>query len=204
MIRLKNNILFIILVIALTSCQRRKILPESEYVKYLNSSKSGLTITKFLNGIRYNLKMQPGELLAILNTSENTNNSLNYTEALKKYASQINFVFVIDDEQDNDNRVKLSVFNKEIYGNLLGYANTELIKDIHLVQGNDTLSCALVHMEPANSIQPVLRLALAFNGVDTAKKECTLIFNDNLFNNGPLKFHYPRDVFEQLPKLKTE
>jgi hypothetical protein len=82
------------------------------------------------------------------------------------------------------------------------YSNSTINEDFKLLQGKDTVYCALVHLEPANSINPVLRLTVAFSGLDPGSNEdITLFFNDNIFMNGPLKFHFDKKLFTDKPEI---
>lgn len=185
-----------------TCCNNRKALAPAEFLNFLNSEKSGLKLQKEFNQVNYKLQLQPPEVLALKNLSEKTANGESFKKEYSYYRNKLNFIFLIEDALESNNRVKLAVFDKDMYSKMLLYANSELKNDFKLVQGNDTLICSVVHLEPANSIQPIFRLSLAFNGVDTLKKEYTLVYNDNLFMNGPIKFYFPKQVFENLPDVK--
>ncbi len=184
------------------SCNKKKMLTPAEFLTFLNSEKSGLKLQKEFNQVNYKLQLQTPEVLALKNLSGKNTDNTSFNKEYKYYQNKLSFIFLIEDALQSNNRVKLAVFDKDMYGKMLLYANSELKNDFKLVQGVDTLICSMVHLEPANSIQPVFRLSLAFNNVDTVKKEYTLVYNDKLFMNGPIKFYFSKQVFENLPGLK--
>jgi hypothetical protein len=105
-------------------------------------------------------------------------------------------------EDNGSGKVKKAMFDAEQYGAIMSYANSDLKNDFKLLQGEDTVYCHIVHLEPANSIQPIIRMTIGFSGLDTNLKDITLIYNDNIFRNGPLKFHYPKELLESFPEIK--
>ena len=183
------------------ACGAREKLGPEAYVQHLSSDESPSLITKELNGVNYKLRLLTPEYMALSHSRERLNKN-EIMESLKNYTHQVSFVFVIEDSDKNQGRVKSTVFNAEGYGNILAYANTDLKNDFMLVREHDTLYCNLVHLEPSNSLQPLIRLSLAFNIPSPAEKGFTFLFNDNIFNNGPLKFAYSNQVMDNLPKLK--
>ena len=190
----------ILLVLTFNSCKRTTLSME-EYFKYLNSNEK-FSVTKEFNGILYKLKLQPPELMTLRNSKDQIKNTNDFHTELEYYKDKLNFVFLIEDASKNVGKVKSAVFNKQLYATILEYANTDLKKDLRLIQNGDTLYCAAIHLESANSLQPVIRLSLGFTNLDPNNKNYTLVFNDNIFNNGPLKFNYSSTLFDQLPELK--
>lgn len=190
----------ILVVLILCSCKRSSLSRE-EYVKYFNSNDK-FSVTREFNGILYKLKVQPPEILAFKNAEDQIRNKQDFDKELAYYKDKLNFVFLIEDASKNDGKVKSTVFNKQLYATILEYANTELRNDLKLIKNGDTLYCSAIHLESANSLQPVIRLSLGFTNLDPQNKDFTLVFNDNMFNNGPIKFSYSSTLFDQLPELK--
>jgi hypothetical protein len=176
------------------------MLNAEDYLKYFNSSENELLLDKELNGIRYKLRLLTPEYMT-LNQSRGRYDTGQLANSLESFQYQKNFVFVIEDAGKSFNRVKSTVFNTERYGTILDYANTDLKNDFMIVREKDTLYCDLVHVEAANSLQPKVRLSLVFSSRDKVMDGFTLLFHDNIFNNGPLKFNYSNKVLKDLPEL---
>jgi hypothetical protein len=200
---MKNAInIYLVLLVLLSGCSRRSDLNQSEYVRFLNSSESGLVISKTHNNITFNARMQTPEMLTLLGAKGPYSKPAEFETDKKQYEDRLNFTFIIEDEGKH-HQVKETVFDENTYGQLLSYANTELQNDFELQLPNgEIVPCSIAHVEAANSVQPVIRVALAFNHVDPKIKEYTLVFNDNLFNTGKIKFLYKKEIFDNLPKLK--
>ena len=191
----------ILLITLAAACGTGQKLTPDAYVRHMNSNESDLLVVKELNGINYKLRLLTPEYMA-LSQSRGSANKNDVEEYLKNYGNQATFIFVIEDVDKHQGHVKSKVFNNESYGAILSYANTDLKNDFILVREADTVYCNLVHLEPANSLQPVIRLSLAFNIPPARAKGFTFLFNDNIFNNGPLKFTYSNQVMDNLPELK--
>lgn len=183
----------------LFGCTRNESLSKGEYLAFLTSGAGQFFKERQINHLSYKLKMQLPEY-TLLKRNDSINTVEKFNQELARDKDKLNFVLLLGDEKQSK-RVKEIIYKPELFGRLIDYASIELASDFKLVQGRDTLPCAFVYLEPANSLQPVIRLSLAFENVKRSS-DCTLIFNDNLFNNGQLKFHYGIETFNDLPKLK--
>lgn len=200
---MRNFFKIIIIVFCFTGCGKRMVLSPEKYLQYINSEKSNLIVENILNNVSYTAKLQTPEFIAISNSGDKIKNQSDFINEIKYYKNKLNFIFLISDQKNQGNKVKEVLFNKEEYSSFLAYANTDLKNDFKLLNGNDTLFCAMVHMEAANSVAPTIRLTIGFSAIDTNRiKEYTLVFNDNLFRNGPLKFQYSEEAFNNLPEIK--
>ncbi len=205
MIKLKSSILILLTVtsVFLAGCKQNTEMSKDAYISYLASSKSGLVISKNLNGIVYTVKCQTPELICFSENEDNKFTKTEFEQLMKSYDDKIRISLVIEDEGQKSISVKNAVYNKEIYSSIVGYANTELQSDIYILENKKKMKCDLTHLEPANSITPVLRIASAFSNINY-KQGFVFVFNDNIFSNGPIKFNFSSDIFNQLPKLKFE
>jgi hypothetical protein len=193
-----------LLILALTNCGQRKTLSKEDFIQYCNSEKSNLIISKAVQNINYTCKFKIPELTAILNSNKEFTSQAEFEKSVKTYSNEILFIFTIKDDSKSSHAVKQLVFDKQKkYSFLLAYANTDMSSDFELKSNNGNIvPCSFLHLEPANSVQPILRITLAFNYSRSLGEELTLVFNDKIFNNGPIKFNYPKDVLDYLPKLK--
>jgi hypothetical protein len=198
-----NCILYLLLCLLLSACRNNSSLSPGEYLQFLNSGAGKLNESEVLNHIRFRCRLQTPEIITLLNGSKNYTRTEDFERDKQAYENQLNFVFVIEDENKSDHLIKETIFRQESYGQLLSYAHTELQNDfeLELADGN-SIPCSLIHIEPANSIHPVIRIALSFFNVNSKIKDYKLIFNDNMFNTGKIKFHFDKKAFDDLPQLK--
>ncbi|MDP1801743.1 MAG: hypothetical protein Q8L81_10345 [Bacteroidota bacterium] len=198
----KNLTIIIFLIFATCACNKKKSLASDDYIKYLNSKDGGLINLKEFNDIVFKAKIQTPEMIALSYSSGSEMNQIKYKKDLQDHKGQINFIVLIEDANSNK-KVKEAVVTKETYGQILAYGNTGLKDDFKLIQGVDTIYCSLVIVEPANSLQPIVRIALSFSGVNSlSESDLTLIYNDKIFNQGPIKFNYSKSTFQNIPDLK--
>jgi|GEM_PF-5665946 len=183
-----------------SSCSRQSHLGVNAYLDYFNSPDSPFFKEKEFNKVIYKLKMQPAEYLVLKDNK--TIDAKKFAEEVKKNSGNLSFVLIIEDNPQSK-AVKQVVYKSELFDKLINYSNMQMNQDIKLVSKADTIPCSLVYIEPANSIQPVIRVAISFENVAREKtSEYTLVFNDYLFNNGILKFNYPSGTFADLPQLQ--
>jgi hypothetical protein len=206
MIKPVNNIFVRVTMLVIfligVSCDKVSELSVKDYVVYVDSEKSNLSKTKTINSIKYKVKLITPELMVLGN--EKIKDQTEFLEKCKGYNEQMNFTFIIEDDKDSkDFAVKDALIESETYSNIMQYANSEMVRDIYLITDSDTIRCSLLHLEPANSVQPVFRFSLGFTGLKHKIKECTLCINDELFNNGCIKFNYSESTFNNLPKVKV-
>jgi len=83
------------------------------------------------------------------------------------------------------------------------YCAYQMQYDIHLVAGTDTIPCILFHFERTFDVAPVSTFLLGFaKPVSHQYDDLQLIYHDNLFNNGIIKFHFTREDIENVPNLE--
>ncbi|MBP7809088.1 MAG: hypothetical protein KA163_07340 [Bacteroidia bacterium] len=157
--------------------------------------------SKSINKIKYKLRLITPEIMVL--NSEKINSESAFKERLKNYEGQVQFNFIIeDDNSENGSLVKETIINPKVYSEILHYANTEMTNDLFVIINGDTINCTIMHLEPANSIQPVLRFSVGLSDIKNKIEECTFCFNDNIFNNGLIKFNYSSSTFNNMPKIK--
>ncbi|MEO6302759.1 MAG: hypothetical protein ABIP51_06270 [Bacteroidia bacterium] len=177
-------------------------MSKDEYVAYLNSTEGGLINSKEFNGKLFKVKLQTPEIIFLSNYEDSILDEEKLKKGLPGFNDKVNFIIILEDVPGN-NEVKQAVVNKDSYSKILSYGNTEMKNDFKLIQGNDTNYCSLALIEPANSLQPVIRIAISFSGLNALNKNnLTLIYNDRIFEQGPVKFNYTKTVFENIPALK--
>lgn len=196
-----KQICFSFLFLACAACSHKMTMGPNEYSQFIRSGNNGLSVSQEINAIKYRLKLLPPDYLALNSPDFPMQSSADKPGFFKEFDDKMEFIFVIEDPDRNSQRVKSTVFDKARYSSILSYANSELRNDFMLMTERDTLYCSLAHLEAANSVQPLLRLVIGFQSIHPLDKEFTLVYDDHIFNNGPVKFHYPKRVMEGLPEL---
>jgi hypothetical protein len=196
---------FVIVALALvffSACKRPQSLNLEDYKMYVNSEESELVTKDEIEGFKYSCKLIP-PALQIAQTR-----AIKNEQELEKELDQnrsVCFSFLIQDEAKEMNKVKHAVYDKELFADLLSYANSELVKDFTLItEDGRRIPGAIVHLEPANSVAPIIRLTVGFEGIDLKESTLTLQYDDKIFNNGIMNFKYSKETLTNLPKLKIQ
>ncbi|MEP6795535.1 MAG: hypothetical protein ABJB16_14495 [Saprospiraceae bacterium] len=104
----------------------------------------------------------------------------------------------------NGELLKHNLSSEQEYSNRVSYFSFEMQNDIHLVEGTDTLTCALYHFERTFDVSPTSTILLGFPVSNKNSSEIkTLLVYDRTFNNGLMKFTFSKKDLMHLPKLKT-
>jgi hypothetical protein len=200
-----NDLIFLVglLMIVTSGCTsfRVKSLTPDEYVTFLNSDESGMKSTSVVNNIRYQSILVPSQYLVIKHSKDSIKTQKDFEHQLDYYIDQLNVILLISDAGQKNHVVKKTIFDSQKYNSIIAYVNSEMKNDFMLVQDNDTIYTSLLHIESSNSVEPLLRLSLGFTGVNPKAKDVVLVFSDNIFENGFIKFNYA-SALSKLPEIK--
>lgn len=200
----KNMILLSACLIFLTtgcrSVTKQELGPE-EFVSFVNNEPA-LHRASEVNGIKYETRLIPSQALAMRHRGDSVKTRPEMDSLLKCYYDRVNFTLLISDANEDVHVVKQTIFDAQRYNTIISYANAEMSNDFMLVQEGDTLYTSLLHIESSNSVKPVLRLSLGFEGVKPGASDLTLIFSDHIFESGFIKFNFPSSALRNLPEIK--
>ncbi|WP_317897796.1 hypothetical protein [Aurantibacillus circumpalustris] len=201
--RIGKNIFFILCYI-MTGCNHNlDNLSPREYVRFLSSQESGLSQTKTIDDIKFKCKLQIPSLITLLSSAATYTSKEQFDTEKDYHKNQLTVVFLIEDDSHLNHRVKETIFKTDLYSKLISYSNNELQKDFALQLSNgEIVPCGFVHLEAANSVAPIIRISATFYNNKSDMDDCTIIFDDNIFNSGRIKFHYNSKIFNNLPTLK--
>lgn len=191
-----SKLIFIALVLISISCKKGNSDETELADKYFRLQKIGWKskqYTQKIGGISftaievpiqyYLLKDQGIENLSLVDSIYHANKSERVIE----------FSFEQEDEKD----LLQSDFTNMDYGDGIKYMSFALDKDFYVVTGkNDTIRCAGVNFERNFKIAPFQKVLLFFSGIDPDDK-IQLIYNDQLFRNGIMKFKF-EDTYTEI------
>lgn len=173
----------------LMSCQ--KDLTLEEYSAYISNPE---------NGLRINQNLGDFELSAMFEPSVYFTKKQNGDLTLDEVSQFEHFQF----------RIKLNSG-----GNILMYKETQLQnevtrinhfgfmghQDFHILTAQDTFDCKLAHFSRNYNLSPTIDLSLAFDAIPK-NDDWQLIYNDQQFNLGRIKFLFKSNDLENIPELK--
>jgi hypothetical protein len=179
-------------------------LSPGEYVKWVKNKENGLRKEKTIDDVTFSLQYKPYPYIVCLEQKKNTIADT----LLKKRVSEIDnmqyYDLVISLKSAQCELLKYKIGSADDYQNRVKYFSFDMQHDIRLVDGGDTLPCALYHFERIYDIAPYCTFLLGFPlDKNHADAEKTLVYYDRIFGKGTIKFTYVKNEINNTPKLTT-
>jgi hypothetical protein len=95
-----------------------------------------------------------------------------------------------------------AILSANEYGSRVRYFNAFAQENIKLLYGNDTIKCTQYIFENPYNLKADVNLMIAFKiSEKTPNRDIQLIYDDQLFNNGLVKFYYDNNELQELPEI---
>lgn len=191
-----------------TPVVREEVLLESPaYQKSIEDKEHGFTTEKTIGDFTFMLQYKPHEYII---SKEEHGRNLSAAE-LKKKIHEIDglqyYNFRIKAKDQNLELLKIGANTDEEYQKRISYFSYRMQNDLQLVDGTDTLNCALFHFERIYGTAPYSTFSLGFpaghSPANNGFTKKTLIYEDNVFGLGTINLSLELDKIELLPKLQT-
>jgi hypothetical protein len=179
-------------------------MPLVEFNAWVAAEENNLVKLKSVSEINYKMSFVPKEIMAFneLKSSEYTKED--FETALTHYKDMSYFNFRIEIPEGEGELLKHKLSSPQQYDARINYMSFKMQQDIILVQNNDTLFPGIFHFERIFEIAPFTTVMIAFdNQKFNPEKEFTIIYNDQLFNKGYLKYYYQPNLLIDLPKINS-
>lgn len=189
---------------------RSVVLSRSEYIEWIIDENNGLNVEKRINEFIFKSQFKPDEFEALLhlNSDNQTTNSALF-EKVEEIKDAQYFTLSIACPEANGDILKFKVSDVNEYYARVEYYSFNVQNDITLIDGKDTLQCALCHFERTYSSAPVIKLILAFpeSKQPREKESChkkTLYFDDRVFSCGKVNIEITEEAVCSIPILKFD
>jgi hypothetical protein len=193
---------FILIISLATGCKKASLFPV-DYIRYVERPSNGLRIEKSMANVKYWAQYKSNEYILLKESRIASGNSKDFTEGIKVLSGFIYFTFNIGSSDGKRPLIELKD-NKSEYFQRLAYCNSGLQNDFLLVDGEDTLPCAMYQFERNYGLAPSNNFILGFKQKNSSTvKDKTLLYFDHLFNFGLLKFSLKASDINQIPELKS-
>lgn len=156
-----------------------KILVLASFIFLLSCNKendNSLTKEKEIEGIAYKVDYLP-------NYKDQA-----YSIDSIKLADLDYYKFTIQELKGSERVRKL--FSPKNYNNLLYYVNKNIESDFKIIYNEKEITPVQVYFESNNRLADKITFLVAFEKNTTSCEEIGIVFNDNIFNNGLIKFNY--------------
>ncbi len=97
--------------------------------------------------------------------------------------------------------LKQGVGSEQEYSSRLQYFSDLAESDMRLVEGSDTLSCALFHFERNYGVAPYNKIVLAFPKIGEAIQTKTFVFNEQALGIGKINLKIKEEDINKIPKV---
>lgn len=190
----------IVLFALLFSCNPSALTPR-EYVAWMNEDRNGLKITKTIGGYDFTLLYKTPEYIALMEKKDERIP----LDSIMKRADQLSgvqhYTFTIKPHEGGEVMAAGAQSEEEYYGRLQ-YLVESMQDDIILIEGKDTIPCALFHYERNYGISPLNNFVLGFEAVNE-NEDKVFVFNDRILGTGPVKFTVSANDIRNIPRLKA-
>lgn len=189
----------------LSSCHKTANLSPDQYMAYVDDKDNGLAVSRTLNNIVFSAKYEPVAYKAIreLKDLDSSLTQKNYQAMEANFKDYCYFIFRIGSSSGSKNPFKALARTQEDYAKIFRYTQTAMQRDFYLESDGKTLPCVMYHMEGDHNMLNYSLISLGFESknIDPAK-DLTLVYNDQVFECGPVKFTITQQAQTNLPHIK--
>ncbi|MBI3518036.1 MAG: hypothetical protein HY062_01595 [Bacteroidetes bacterium] len=183
---------------------KEETLTPADYMSWINDPTHNLKRSKKISEFDFTLFSKPVDYLISLDQKTETIDRNKYSELKKEFGNLLYFDFKIEVHDIPTELLKYKVSGEAEYQRRVTYFAYEMQKDFFLVDHFDTIPCVMFHYERTYDIVPYVKVLLGFNPLkNNTENTFEFIYQDRVFNNGPIKFTIRKTDLENIPKLKT-
>lgn len=184
----------------LVSCGQMSLSPK-EIISVVESKDNGFIRVKELKEVSFWSAYKPPEYMAVKDLGSEDVEMDSLAKAIRSYEHWMTFTFRVKSNDRLHPLEKGNATEKDYFHKLSYYINAQ--QDFKLlVDGKDTLECALYHMERNYGAAPFIDINLGFVRPKKKVEEyITLLYQDRVFSNGLIKFKYDENKVNQLPNF---
>lgn len=187
-------------------------LDAKEYMQWMEDLNNGIKVEKKIGDFTYTAMYKPYEYLALLGLKKDSIKKKELVQKISEYSDFQYFTFRISAENQEEELLKVGLKSKEDYYTRIEYFSFKMQNDLKLIDGKDTLNCALFHFERIYGLAPYATFIIGFplskeeNEKKTGKyifKNKTILFVDNVFGSGNVYMTIKEENLNRIPELIT-
>lgn len=176
----------------------------SDYLKYVENPENGLRQEKKIDKLAYVLQYKPVEYMVAI---EQKHPELK-TEVLKKRSKEMSdlqcYTLRLISADKHTDVATLGLNSDQDYTVRNTYMSFDMQNDIYMVDGSDTLSCALFQYTNNYGLAPYADFVIAFeNKYQDKIQDKIVVYDDKIFGGGIIKFSISKEDIQKTPPLKT-
>lgn len=172
-----------------------------DYLAYVKNPDNGLKISKDLNEYQFELQYKPVEFIAINEQRTTQIDTALFDQRIKELNGLQYYTLKIQSLTGAE-VMRTGISSEQEYGNRLQYFSDLAQYDMRLVDGNDTLTCALFHFERNYGVAPYNNIVLGFSKIAGENNTKTFTFNEQALGVGKVKLKVAKQDINNIPKVK--
>jgi len=198
---MKSIVSVLLISFLIIGCSSNK--KPKEYVSWVDDIENGLIKTQIKTNSIITCKYTPAEYHVLKQFSPNNIDQDVFQSEFEGISNMYHFIIRFE-KIDGTNFLKNNnITHKEFQSNSL-YLSYDIRQDLKLVQGLDTVVCALNHHERTYNNTPYEQILLSFPKSSKSVEDLTIILNDRVFGFNRVKFFFPKGVLKNIPTLTFE
>ena len=181
-------------------------LSPKEYSNWVNQyNQNPLIKEKKIDQINYELKFVPVAQMINNDLRKKEITKKEYDSLYREYSGMEYYQLKLSIDDFNEEIIKYNLINAIQYQDRIKYVSFQMQNDINLEFEGNIVPCDLYHYERTYGVAPHAKILLGFSKEKIKEdiKERTIVFDDQLFNKGLIKYNYTSDQLENIPKIKV-
>jgi hypothetical protein len=180
-------------------------LPVNEYMNWVENKNNGLSVEKNIGEITFSALYKPYSYLAVMELKNDSLNEKKIKSKIKEYEGLQYFTFKIAANNQQQELLRVNIGSEGDYYSRLEYFSFEMQHDFKLIEGKDTLDCALYHYERVYGLAPYATLVLGFPFAKGEQQKPyqnkTISYTDKIFGAGKVNMTFKGENLNRIPAL---
>ncbi len=197
-----SRILILLSCLMLYGCSRTALLPE-DFITYVDDPANGLIEEKEIGDFSFSVQYHPPAYEAIRGLGKEPITREAFNGSLKEQENLQYYVLRIAASDKKSDVLKLGAMNNSEYTSRISYFTNNVMNDIVLVDGNDTLACVMHHWERTYKMTYYTTLMLPFEtGAKYSSNDKRIIFNDKVLGVGKVQVVISQSNINKVPPIE--
>ena len=171
-----------------------------DYLAWVNNSANGLKVAKELNDYKFELLYKPTEFIAINEQRTTDVNKELYHNRIEELKDLQYYTLKIETLTGQE-MMRSGITSEQEYSYRLQYFSDIAQYNMRLIDGNDTLTCALFHFERNYGVAPYNNIVLAFPKTDNLNNSKTFTFNEQVLGVGKVNIKIDKKDINNIPQV---
>lgn len=180
-------------------------LAPQAYANWIQNPTNGLHLVKEMKGLEFSMQYKPLDYIVVMEEKQTALKQA-FVESRKSEIGNDTYYFNFRiTSKESNSPLDWGTSDEMAYSERLAYCTFGMQQDLKMIEGTDTLACALFQFVRNYDIAPYLDFVIGFERKNTQETtvDKTIIFEDRTFGIGTIKFLLENNSLKNIPLLKT-